>query len=153
MGALLSACVSSLVIFNANVCTKRQHGLTTCRRGQRGWVQCVLGGCRRQSSPQLKQTPAEATCRNMECHLSDGECLAGRGGYSCCPHPSACMLEFTPVNNKRVVSLCHQVGAWILTVGCPYGQNSSSSIFTIFESFFLVLRTGDLLLGFPHAPG
>lgn len=35
------------------------HGLTICRRGQRGWVHCVLGGSQRQgpwqSDPQLQR--------------------------------------------------------------------------------------------------
>ncbi|TWW75468.1 hypothetical protein D4764_13G0001300 [Takifugu flavidus] len=46
---------------------------------------------------------------------------------------SACILEFTPVN-ERVASLRLRVGGRILTVVCAYGPNSSSAYPPFLES-------------------
>ncbi|TWW77426.1 hypothetical protein D4764_12G0008160 [Takifugu flavidus] len=51
---------------------------------------------------------------------------------------SACILEFTPVD-ERVAFLRLRVGGWILTVVCAYGPNSSSAYPPFLESLEGVL--------------
>lgn len=124
------------------------HGVTTCRTGQRGWVQCELGGGWRQwpwwSDPQLQK-------------LALGMCVRLRGPRSLkldSPRHTAWALErvslrraglssilefppsesfwagvsilmyITPVD-ERVASLRLWVGGRVITIVYAYMSNSS----------------------------
>ena len=156
--------------------------LTTSRRGQRGRVQCELGGGRRRgpwrSDPRLQKlalgtwnvtslvgkepelvrevekfrldivgltsthskgsgtSPLERGWTLFHSGVGTGERHRAGVAILIAPRLGACMLEFTPID-ERVASLRLRVGGRILTVVCAYGPNSSSEYPPFLESLDL----------------
>uniref|UniRef100_A0A8C6NR40 Endonuclease/exonuclease/phosphatase domain-containing protein n=1 Tax=Nothobranchius furzeri TaxID=105023 RepID=A0A8C6NR40_NOTFU len=70
--------------------------------------------------------------------VAPGERQRAGVGFSLAPRLSACVLGFTP-GDERVASLRLRVGEWVLTVVCAYGPNISSEYLPFLESLGRVL--------------